>query len=456
MRTTRPSPTEPAGPSPRTDTAEDTALDARTEVTITKIFRRLMPILVIAYIISFIDRTNIGMAKEGLETDIGLSAAAYGLGAGLFFVFYAFLEVPSNLILNRVGARFWIARIMLTWGLLSMCMAFVWNDWSFYLVRMLLGAAEAGLYPGIIFYISFWFPKKIRAKAIGIFLLGVSLANIIGAPIGGLLLQMDGFGGLHGWQWMFLIEGAPAVIMCFWVWFKLPNGPQEAKFLTDTEKEDLSRVLKAEDQGEQSSHGDLRALGPVLKDKQIWLIVAIYFTHQIAVYSLSYFLPSMIKSYNDDMSSLTVGLITALPWIAAAVGSILLPRFATNITRKKSMVSGGLVLIAGGLVIAATSSFLIALVGFCLSAFMLFVIQSILFTFPTDRLSGAAAASGVAFINTCGLVGGFIGPTVMGTLETSTGNSLAGLWFISILAICGAALAWGLKAGNGREAVTEP
>jgi MFS family permease len=433
----------------------DSVVRARTAGIITKNFRRLMPILVIAYIISFIDRTNIGMAKEGLETDIGISASAYGLGAGLFFVFYAVLEVPSNLMLHKVGARFWIARIMLTWGILSMCMALVWNEASFYVLRMLLGAAEAGLYPGIILYISYWFPKKTRAKAIGIFLLGVSLANIIGAPLAGVLLEMDGFGGLHGWQWMFLVEGAPAVLMCFWIWFRLPNKPADASWLSDREKEDLAMVISADDDGDQSEHGDLRALAPVLRDRQIWLVVAIYFTHQIAVYSLSYFLPSMIKSYNDDMSALTVGLITALPWIAAAVGSIILPRYATNITRSKALVSGGLVLVAGGLLIAATSGFIVALIGFCISALMLFVIQSILFTFPTNRLSGASAASGIAFINTCGLVGGFVGPMVMGRLEDATGNSLAGLWFIIILTACGAVLAWGLRGGAKKKELAE-
>ena len=201
-------------------------------VSITKTnFRKLMPLMIALYIIAFIDRTNIGMAKSALEADIGLSAAAYGLGAGLFFSAYALLEVPSNLVMHRVGARFWITRIAITWGLISMLQAVVWNDVSFYVVRILLGAAEAGLYPGMILYITYWFPRADRAKAIGLFLLGVSLANIIGAPLGGLLLQMDGLGGLHGWQWMFVIEGIPAVILAFVVWFDLPDRPRQAKWL---------------------------------------------------------------------------------------------------------------------------------------------------------------------------------------------------------------------------------
>lgn len=419
--------------------------DPRLPGIVSRNYRKLMPVLVLAYIIAFIDRTNIGMVKEDLEIHLGISAAAFGLGAGLFFVAYAFLEIPSNLIMHKVGARFWIARIMLTWGILSMGMAFVWNEASFYVLRILLGAAEAGLYPGVILFITYWFPKKERAKAIGLFLLGVSLANIIGAPLAGLLLRMDGFLGMHGYQWMFLIEGLPAVLLCFWVWFRLPDGPQEANWMTQEEKDLLLDVLESEDTGEKTSHTGLRALGPVVKDIQIWLVVLIYFSHQIAVYSLSYFLPSMIKSYDETMDPLTIGLITALPWISAAVGSVLLPRFATNTTRARFLVSGGLVLIAGGLFIALRSGLVIAVIGFCISAFMLFVIQSVLFTFPANRMSGAAAASGIAFINTFGLFGGFLGPTVMGRLEESTGNQFAGLWFIIVLVLIGAALAWLLK-----------
>lgn len=425
-------------------------------------FGKLMPLLVTVYIISFIDRTNIGMAKAALQADIGLSAAAYGLGAGLFFAFYAVLEIPSNLILHRVGARFWIARIMITWGVISMAMAFVWNDISFYAVRMLLGAAEAGLYPGIILYITYWFPRAHRARAIGLFLLGVSLANIIGAPLGGLLLGLDGMGGLQGWQWMFIIEGLPAVALAFVVWFRLPDKPLEAKWLTADDKVLLSDQLASEDDGAASESEGLRSLGTVAKDPIIWLIIAVYFTHQIAVYSLSYFLPSMIKSFGAGMSDLTVGLITAIPWVAAAVGSLLMPRLGTTLLRQKALISGGLCAVAAGLAAAALSggNLVFAVAAFAFAAFWFFVIQSVLFTFPPRRLSGAATAAGIAMVNTFGLIGGFVGPTVMGALETSTGNPLAGLWFIVVLAVIGGLLAWGLKGARNQAddapLVTEP
>ncbi|WP_165218666.1 MFS transporter [Schaalia sp. ZJ1691] len=429
--------------------SEQSQLDLLTK----KNFVKLMPLLVIVYIISFVDRTNIGMAKEALEASVGLSAASYGLGAGLFFLFYAVLEIPSNLILHKVGARFWIARIMITWGAISMLMAIVWNDISFYVLRILLGAAEAGLYPGIILYISYWFPQRYRARAIGIFLLGVSIANIVGAPLGGLLLQLDGFAGLEGWQWMFIIEGLPAILLAFAVWNYLPDKPQNAKWLTDEDRSLLQRILDSEDQGEGSKHNDLRALGPVLRDPILWVVVLAYFTHQIAVYSLSYFLPTIIHSYDATMSSLQVGLITAIPWIAAALGSWFLPKYAVGLKKSKMMASAGFLLVALGLTIAATTAgnMWIAVGGFFIAASQLFVIQSILFTFPQQRFSGAAQAGGVAFMNMCGLVGGFLGPTVMGALETSTGNKLSGLWFIIGAVIIGSLLVWLLKYRNNES-----
>lgn len=409
-------------------------------------FKKLMPLLVTVYVIAFIDRTNIGMAKEALEVDIGLTAAAYGLGAGLFFAFYALLEIPSNLMMYKFGARFWIARIMVTWGVISIAMAFVWNEASFYVIRVLLGAAEAGLYPGIIYYISFWFPRKARARATGIFLLGVSLANIIGAPLGGLLLQMHGFLGFTGWQWMFVIEGLPAVLLAIVVWKILPDKPSEAKWLSDDDKNVLEQQLRSEDDGQQSEKADLRALWVVMKDPMIWLIIVVYFTHQVAVYSLSYFLPSMIKSYSPEMGTVFIGLVTAIPWIAAAIGSVWLPKYAVTLKKQKLMVSGGLACVAVGLTIAALSGNLaLAVVGFAIAAFWFFIIQSVLFTFPSARFTGAAAAAGIALINTIGLLGGFTGPTMMGGLESSTGNPLAGLWFIIGLACAGAILGLGLS-----------
>ena len=410
------------------------------------IFRRIMPLLIAAYVMAFLDRTNIGMAKDRLEIDLGISATAYGIGAGLFFLTYALSEIPSNLIMHKVGARFWIMRIMITWGLISAAMAFVQGEWSFYLLRMLLGVAEAGLFPGVIYFLTQWFVANDRAKANGMFLLGVAIANIVGAPLGGLLLTMDGVGGLHGWQWMFIIEGLPACALAFVVWKFLPNKPTEAKFLSRAEAEDLEARIAAEEEAGAQAAGNSK-LRHVLRDKQILLVVAIYFTHQIAVYALSFFLPSIIGTYGE-LSPIQIGLLTSVPWIFSAAGALLLPRLATNATRSRLIATCTMVGIVAGFTLGAVGGPVLGLLGFCLAAFNFFALQPILFTYPATRLSGAALAGGIAFVNTVGLFGGFLGPYVMGFMEEATGNKLSGLWFIVGMCLIGALLTLLLKRGS--------
>lgn len=410
------------------------------------IFRRVMPLLIAAYVMAFIDRTNIGMAKDRMEIDLGISATAYGIGAGLFFLTYALSEIPSNLIMHKVGARFWIMRIMITWGILSACMAFVQGEWSFYILRMLLGIAEAGLFPGVIYFITQWFVVKHRAKANGMFLLGVSIANIVGAPLGGILLTMDGVGGLHGWQWMFIIEGIPACFLAFFIWKYLPNKPTDAKFLTREEAEDLEARILAEELAGAKASGNSK-LRHVLKDKQILLVVAIYFTHQIAVYALSFFLPSIIGTYGT-LNTIQIGLLTSVPWIFSAAGALLLPRLATNASRSRTIATCTMVGIVAGFTLGAIGGPVLGMLGFCLAAFNFFALQPILFTYPATRLSGAALAGGIAFVNTVGLFGGFLGPYVMGFMEETTGSKFSGLWFIVAMCTVGALLTRKLKRGT--------
>ena len=422
------------------------------EVISRVIFKNLMPLLIAAYIIAFIDRTNIGMAKDRMEIDLGLSATAYGIGAGLFFLTYAASEIPSNLILHKVGARFWITRIMITWGLLSAAMALVQNEWSFYILRMLLGIAEAGLFPGVMYFLTQWFLVKDRAKAIGVFLLGVVIANIIGAPLGGLLLTLDGVGGLHGWQWMFILEGLPACLLAIVIWKKLPNKPTDAKFLTREEAEDLETRILAEEQAGALAAGNSR-LRDILKDKQILLVTAIYWTHQIAVYALNFFLPSIIGTYGK-LTSVQIGLLTAIPWIFAGVGALLVPRFATSARRDHLIAFCTMVGIAAGFTLGAVGGPVLGLIGFCLAAFNFFALQPILFVYPATRLSGKPLAAGLAFINTIGLTGGFIGPYVMGYLEDATGSKLSGLWFVAGACAIGALLTLRLKMGAEKPGQT--
>lgn len=398
-----------------------------------KVYTKLMPLLIIIYIISFIDRTNIGMAKAAMSIDLGLSATAYGLGAGLFFLTYSTCEIPSNLMMSRVGARFWITRIMITWGLISAGMAFVQGPISFYVMRLLLGAAEAGLYPGIILYLTYWFGRQERARAIGFFLLAVCIANIVGSPLAGGLLLLDGFMGFHGWQWMFIIEGLPAVLLAFYIYAVLPDKPNKAKWLSKEEVNYIETTLEQEiPQG--ISKDQKFSFKFAFCNKVFMLVVAMYFTHQIGVYSLTYFLPSIISSYGQ-MSTFTLGLLSAIPWIAAAFGGFFLPRYAKTAKKSQVILSIGFLSMALGFFIGAIGGPVLGMIGFCIGASMFFVVQSIVFTFPAALMSGNMLAGGLALMACLGICGGFVGPYVFGILEDQTGSPSSGLWFAIILFI---------------------
>lgn len=414
-------------------------------------FRKLMPLLIAAYVLSFLDRTNIALAKHQLDVDLGISAAAYGLGAGLFFLTYSLSEVPSNLIMHRVGARFWIARIMATWGLISAAMAFVQGETSFYVLRLLLGIAEAGLFPGVMLYLTYWFDRQQRARATGYFLLGVCLANIIGGPLGAALMKMDGLLGWHGWQWMFLLEGLPAVFFAWVVWRHLPDRPGKARWLSAEEAQSIEQRLAREvDEGAgQGGHSFRQCFTP-----QILLAIFVYFCHQITIYTVIFFLPSIIGKYGS-LSIMSVGLLNSLPWIAAAVGAVALPRLANSARRSRQLLVLGLLVMASGLLIAAVSGPVFSLVGFCVAALMFFVVQSIIFLYPASRLKGAALAGGLGFVNCCGLLGGFVGPSVMGAIEMTTGDAMNGLKIIALVLLVAALVALRLRQGQEDRGYTD-
>lgn len=410
------------------------------------IFRKLMPLLVLAYVISFIDRTNIALAKSHMAVDIGISAAAYGLGAGLFFLSYALLEVPSNLVMHRVGARWWIARIMITWGLLSAGMAFVTGETSFYVMRILLGAAEAGLFPGVMLYLNYWFGRKDRARATGYFLLGVCIANILSGPVGGALLQMDGLWGWHGWQWMFVLEGLPAVALAFVVWRKLPDGPSSASWLTRPQAQAIERQLAAE-RAEDVANGQVgESFRACLVDRQIWLAIFVYFCHQISIYTVIFFLPSIIGTYGKLAAGDRRAQLAALG--GRRCRRHCAARLAVTPQRGRRLLLVGLVSMAVGLLIAAFASPAVALAGFCLTGSMFFVVQSVIFLFASSRLAGVALAGGLALVNTCGLVGGFIGPSVMGWIEQSTGSTKNGLLLIAGMLVAAALASIWMRQGQ--------
>lgn len=426
------------------------------KVTESLVMRRLMPLLVIAYIISFLDRTNIALAKTHLEVNLGISAAAYGLGAGLFFLTYALAEIPSNLIMHRLGARFWITRIMATWGLISAGMSLVQGPTSFYLMRMLLGVTEAGLFPGVMLYITYWFGRETRAKATGYFLLGVSLASIIGGPLGGALLEMEGVFGLHGWQWMFGLEGLLAVSFAVVIWRKLPDRPATAKWLDSLQRSRLEQRLEAEASEVIAATGKRGAsvLG-AFTDPQILLAIFVYFCHQITIYTVIFYLPGIIAGYGK-LSDLTIGCLSTLPWIASAIGTVVLPRMAYTPKRSSRLLGGGLTAMAAGLLIAAWATPVVAMFGFCLAGVFFFAVQSVIFTFPASRLTGKGLATGMAFVNTCGLLGGFLGPSVMGAIESHTGSTHDGLIAIAVLLLVAMIASRKLRHGHSGTPGNKP
>lgn len=411
------------------------------------LFRKLMPLLIIVYVISFLDRTNIALAKASIAVDLGISSAAYGLGAGLFFLTYAAFEVPSNLIMHKCGAKFWITRIMITWGLLSAGMAFVQGETSFYVMRLLLGAAEAGLFPGVMLYLTYWFDRKQRVRATGYFLLGVCIANILSGPLGGALLQMHGLLGMHGWQWMFIAEGLPAVALAFVVWKHLPNGPASASWLSADEVREIERRLAADLREQEAAGASTHLLRQMLADRQTWLAIAVYFCHQISIYTMIFFLPSVIGTYGK-LSPFQIGTLNSVPWIAAALGAATLPRLATTAARSRRLLVVGLLVMAAGLVIATSANPIFGMAGFSLTALMIFVVQSVLFLFPSSRLKGSALAGGLAFVTTCGLFGGFFGPSLMGMIEQTTGSVQNGLYIIAGLLTAAAVAATALRQGQ--------
>lgn len=416
-------------------------------------FRKLMPMLIFAYVISFLDRTNISLAKTHMAVDLGISAAAYGFGAGLFFLTYALMEVPSNLIMHRVGARLWITRIMITWGILSAGMAFITDETTFYIARALLGAAEAGLFPGVMLYLTYWFGKEQRARASGYFLIGVCLANIISGPIGGLLLEMDGIMGWHGWQWLFFLEGIPAVLFSVVIWKKLPDKPSKASWLTKEQADEVEQALKRENDEEIASGNVGHSFKGVFKIPQLWLAIAVYFLHQISVYSVIFFLPGIIGTYGG-LTSVEIGLLNSIPWIAAALGAAFLPKYATTPKLSRKIMFGGLILMSAGLTLAAYTPPMIALIGFTLTASMFFVVQPVVFLFASSRLAGAGMAAGLALVNTCGITGGFFGPSLLGFVEQTTGSTKNGLIIVAALLTLAAFLSTRLR--QAQESASTP
>ena len=417
-----------------------------------KITLRIIPFVVLLYFIAFIDRVNIGFAALTMNKDLGFSPTVFGFGAGIFFLGYFLFEVPSNLVLNKVGARIWIARVMITWGLISGAMAFIQGATSFYVLRFLLGAAEAGFFPGIILYLSFWFPARQRAAVTAIFMAAAPLSTVLGSPVSGALLEMNGLLGLSGWQWMFIIEAIPAVILGVVVLFYMTDRPEQAKWLSYDERNWLVTTMNAEAalKAGTASHSVWRGLA----DLRVIALSLVYFGTSAGLYTLGIWAPQIIKGFG--LTSLQVGFLNALPGIVAVVAMVLWARHSDRTGERTWHVVCACVVASAGLVLAGFAGTVVAvLLALSLVNIGVSSAKPPLWSMPTMFLSGSAAAAGIATINSIGNLGGFVGPAMIGWIKDLTGSFQGGLYFVAGLLVMSAVLTLVLARSQRNSATTD-
>ncbi|MDV3455757.1 MFS transporter [Sphingomonas sp. HF-S4] len=395
------------------------------EATLGRISRRLMPLLCVMYLIAYIDRQNVSYAKLEMVDALGLSEAAYGLGASLFFLGYFLFEAPANMILAKVGARVWFARIMGTWGLITLGLGFTQDATMFYVLRFLLGVAEAGFFPGVLYVLTLWYPQRRRAQMVGWFMIASAIANAVGSLIGGALLELGGVAGLAGWQWVFLATGLPAVLLVPVVLMTLPSNPADAKFLSDADKAWLAAELAAEPK--QAIEG---SAWRALLDPRVLLLAALYFGMPLGAYGLSYWLPTIVKGFGA--SNLQNGVINVLPWICVALALWALPRHAAKHGATRWHIVAPLLIAAAALL----GSVLLpgAVVKFaclCIAAAAVFAGQPMFWSVPQRLLTGAHAAAGLAAINSVGNLGGFVAQNAVPAVRDATGSTLAPMALLS-------------------------
>jgi MFS transporter, ACS family, tartrate transporter len=408
-------------------------MDAVEIRTIAKVTGRLVPFLIVCYFVAYLDRVNVGFAALTMNQDLGLSQTAFGFGAGIFFIAYFLFEVPSNLLLERFGARKWIARIMLSWGILSGLMAFIpaigratglGNEYSFYLVRVLLGAAEAGFFPGIIFYLTLWFPTEYRARIVGYFMAAIPLSTVIGAPISGMLLYLHGGLGLAGWQWLFIIEALPALVLGFVVFAYLTDKPADATWLEPEERTALQNLLDAERRAKEAhQHFSLKE---ALLHPRVFGFGLIYLGIVTSLYGIGFWMPQIIKAFG--LTNLQTGFVTAIPFLAGTIAMVILSRHSDRTMERVWHVAGpAFVGGAGFLWSAYTSDPFMGMVALTIASIGIFSALPIFWTLPTAILTGTAAAGGIAFINSVGNLGGFAGPYAIGWVKDATGSYASGM-----------------------------
>jgi len=392
---------------------------------------RIVPFVCLLYILNILDRANVGFARLAMQDDLGLSKAAFDLGYGMFYIGYLLFEVPSNLLMKRIGARIWIARIMITWGLVSAATMFAHDVWTFYALRILLGIAEAGFFPGIIYYLSNWFPDRERAKMTAFFMLAIGVSNVLGNPISGWIMDhFDGVSGLHGWQWLFLLEGIPTVFAGVAVLFVLKNSPRDAHWLADEQREWLIRRMAEEDRIRQQQHGPDK--WQAMLQHRVWLLIAVYFTVAVGSNAGGAYFPTLVKEQYPNSTNFQIGLLTALPHMCAIVAMSLIGMSSDRTGERRWHLAGSALAAAiGWSLVAWGPTPLIALVGLCIAQAGMMSMLPVFWTLPSKFLTGTAAAGGIALINSVANIGGFFGATILGQL---------GLWSMASILLVGAIL----------------
>lgn len=421
----------------------DTVFSSEVDTTVRKsayrkIAFRLMPFLMLCYFCAYLDRVNVGFAKLQMMSDLQFSEAVYGLGAGIFFIGYFLCEVPSNIVLHKVGARRWIARIMITWGILSGCFAFVQTEWQFYTLRFLLGVAEAGLAPGLLLYLTYWFPSYRRARMTVLWFIAIPISGMIGGPLSGLIMdRMSGVHGWFGWQWMFVIEAIPTVLVGLLVLAVLKDSVQDANWLTQDEKNLVKQEL-AQDNQHKEGHASVKEF---IADKRLWLLAGIYFCVVMGQYAITFWLPTLIR--NSGISdNWHIGLLTSLPYMCTIVVMILAGRSGDHFQERRwhliiPMCAGALALTFATLF---ASNLTLSLICLCIAASGVLTASSLFWMLPTNFLGGVSAAAGIAAVNSFANLAGFCSPYLIGWITTNTGSNAIGMFLITAVLIFGASL----------------
>jgi D-galactonate transporter len=425
---------------------EPTSMNASEEATYRKVTWRLLPLLFFCYVLAYLDRVNVGFAKLQMQKDLGFSDTVYGIGAGVFFIGYFLFEVPSNLILERVGARIWIARIMILWGMLSSATMFVTGEATFYALRFALGVAEAGFFPGIILYLTYWYTRKHRARMVAGFMTAITLSGVIGGPVSGWILsRLSGVSGLAGWQWLYLLEGLPSLAVGLLVLWLLDDGPTNAKWLTEGERELLSRRVREEEKLKIEEEAGHHRLTDAFRSPRLWLLALIYFCVVMGLYGISFWLPQILSD-TITTDPWRIGLLTAIPWGASAVAMLIVGRHSDR-TGERRWHTALPALVAGAAFAtsaASASSPLQSFVALTVATCGVMAAVSCFWSLPTAFLSGTAAAGGIAAINSIGNLAGYVSPFVVGHVRDATGSMSAALIVLaSSLLAAGVLTTWG-------------